>query len=185
MIYQQGFDYTSPNDNIVRFGALGGLRDDGSDSNVVGGMVVSNPDYIYPSVGWENDSLWNRMEGIAFNEYEMSAGHTYPTGTAEDLSMALVLAKDRVLNGATNDSLKYAVVVAGVATGGSDAASLAALGTTMDDAYTFICANNLITCSLCFCGDADGNAIITISDAVFLINYIFAGGPAPSPICRG
>ena len=31
------------------------------------------------------------------------------------------------------------------------------------------------------CGDADGNAIITISDAVFLINYIFAGGPEPSP----
>ena len=37
----------------------------------------------------------------------------------------------------------------------------------------------------CFCGDADGNTIITISDAVYLINYIFAGGPAPSPICEG
>ncbi|MGB5105672.1 MAG: M12 family metallo-peptidase [Candidatus Zixiibacteriota bacterium] len=31
------------------------------------------------------------------------------------------------------------------------------------------------------CGDADGNGIITVSDAVFLINFIFAGGPAPSP----
>ncbi|MGB5107770.1 MAG: M1 family metallopeptidase [Candidatus Zixiibacteriota bacterium] len=30
------------------------------------------------------------------------------------------------------------------------------------------------------CGDADANAIVTISDAVYLINYIFVGGPAPA-----
>lgn len=35
------------------------------------------------------------------------------------------------------------------------------------------------------CGDADANFIITISDAVFLINYIFAGGPVPSPLLSG
>ena len=29
------------------------------------------------------------------------------------------------------------------------------------------------------CGDADLSGIVTISDAVFLINYIFAGGPEP------
>lgn len=35
------------------------------------------------------------------------------------------------------------------------------------------------------CGDADGNGMISISDAVFLINYIFGGGPAPNPVIRG
>ncbi len=35
------------------------------------------------------------------------------------------------------------------------------------------------------CGDADGTAIITVSDAVYLINYIFAGGPAPAPLIAG
>ncbi len=34
-------------------------------------------------------------------------------------------------------------------------------------------------------GDADGNDIITISDAVFLIGYIFSGGPAPNPLLAG
>ena len=34
-------------------------------------------------------------------------------------------------------------------------------------------------------GDADGNDIITISDAVALINYIFSGGPAPAPLAAG
>ena len=35
------------------------------------------------------------------------------------------------------------------------------------------------------CGDGDGNSIVTISDAVYLINYIFAGGPAPDPLFAG
>ena len=39
----------------------------------------------------------------------------------------------------------------------------------------------------CMPGDADGNELINISDAVYLINYIFGGGPAPIPyaICSG
>lgn len=41
------------------------------------------------------------------------------------------------------------------------------------------------TSASCFCGDADGNGLITISDAVFLISYIFVGGTAPNPICHG
>ncbi len=35
------------------------------------------------------------------------------------------------------------------------------------------------------CGDADGSSAISIADAVFLINYIFAGGLAPNPLTAG
>ncbi len=35
------------------------------------------------------------------------------------------------------------------------------------------------------CGDADGTNIISISDVVYLINYIFGGGPAPYPLAAG
>ena len=35
------------------------------------------------------------------------------------------------------------------------------------------------------CGDPDHNNIVTISDAVYLINYIFVGGPAPIPLLSG
>ncbi len=34
-------------------------------------------------------------------------------------------------------------------------------------------------------GDADGSGIVTISDAVFLISYIFGGGSAPDPLAAG
>ena len=35
------------------------------------------------------------------------------------------------------------------------------------------------------CGDANGDGLFNISDAVFLIAYIFGGGPAPNPLCYG
>ncbi len=35
------------------------------------------------------------------------------------------------------------------------------------------------------CGDASGDVTINIGDAVYLINYIFKGGPAPDPLCAG
>ncbi len=35
------------------------------------------------------------------------------------------------------------------------------------------------------CGDADGSVSISIADAVFLITYIFGGGPAPEPATTG
>lgn len=38
------------------------------------------------------------------------------------------------------------------------------------------------TCSSVACGDADANGNVNITDAVFLINYLFAGGAAPNPL---
>lgn len=35
------------------------------------------------------------------------------------------------------------------------------------------------------CGDADGNGVANITDAVHIISYIFAGGPPPSPLEAG
>ncbi len=35
------------------------------------------------------------------------------------------------------------------------------------------------------CGDASGDGEIDISDAVYLITYIFKSGPAPDPLCAG
>jgi hypothetical protein len=41
------------------------------------------------------------------------------------------------------------------------------------------------TTNLFTCGDANGDARINIGDAVYLINYIFKGGPAPDPLEAG
>ncbi len=48
----------------------------------------------------------------------------------------------------------------------------------------FIDGSTEFTCNPCQCGDANGTGTINISDAVFLIAYIFAGGTAPG-YCGG
>lgn len=35
------------------------------------------------------------------------------------------------------------------------------------------------------CGDADADGVVTISDVVFLVNYIFGSGPTPDPMNSG
>ena len=35
------------------------------------------------------------------------------------------------------------------------------------------------------CGDGNADTVLNIADAVFLINYVFKGGPAPDPECVG
>jgi len=36
-----------------------------------------------------------------------------------------------------------------------------------------------------FCGDLNDNGLIDPGDAIFLMNYLFRGGEAPQPLCRG
>jgi hypothetical protein len=35
------------------------------------------------------------------------------------------------------------------------------------------------------CGDANGDEDVNVGDGVYMINYIFKGGPAPSPVEAG
>lgn len=35
------------------------------------------------------------------------------------------------------------------------------------------------------CGDANGDGSVNVADAVYIINYVFKGGPAPDPVCAG
>lgn len=54
-----------------------------------------------------------------------------------------------------------------------------AVGDVAEKAFSFFIAPAYI------CGDADGNEIVNISDAVVLISYIFGGGSAPDPLEAG
>ena len=36
-----------------------------------------------------------------------------------------------------------------------------------------------------FCGDANRDGGVNVGDAVYVINYIFKGGPAPAPVAAG
>lgn len=49
----------------------------------------------------------------------------------------------------------------------------------------FTAPNRFFTTPAYICGDADGNQSVSIADAVYIITYIFGGGPAPVPLESG
>jgi hypothetical protein len=172
-IIQRGA-YSAPND--LRYGATAVWRHTGS---IVGGWVLDNPTYIYPEVGYENDSVWNIMQLLSAGQYRLW------TGQADDLSGAVLAYKGQTLNGAANDTLKFAVFIAGT----RNSTSAGTVAAALDSAKAWTCRNNLLPgaafCSTCNCGNANSDASINISDVVYLINYIFGGGPQPNPKCNG
>ena len=55
----------------------------------------------------------------------------------------------------------------------------------MGDTLAWVVYNSKYYIDCLVCGDADGSGSVDISDAVQLISYIFAGGPAPYPLTSG
>lgn len=92
---------------------------------------------------------------------------------------------------ATGERIKWQVIAGGGRKGSSTnyilsgTAGQTAVGTGTSTDFGLIEGFWQDFAPACMCGDADGSGIFTISDAVFLINYIFAGGPAPNLICLG
>ena len=55
----------------------------------------------------------------------------------------------------------------------------------VDSGFTGTFADTLYLTTSYLCGSADGQMPIDIADAVYLVNYIFAGGAAPLPLASG
>ncbi len=165
--------------NANRYAGIRAFRRD--NVAISGGFVTENDQQIYPLAGWENDSMWNRLAA--------TTGYTFPD-SSEDLNTTLVIYKNATVNGATNDTLRFGVVWAATESGG-----VAGLQTAWDRGKQFLCTtgreyNGTPVCAACKCGDADNNGAWSIADAVYLINYIFAGGnppgfPGPLQVCLG
>ncbi len=182
MVYQRGAYTGGPNNNASRYAAMGGLS---YRRQIIGGFVLPSSIYIYPEGGvFENDSIWNRMSILQNGQYSTAPGSADPgvgTGPAIDLVSVLVLDRNQTVD--SNDTLYYGVVLAGQPAGGT----LAGLQNAINKGYSFSASHDLVPGAFldCLCGDCDGNGVITISDAVCLICYIFSGCPPPSPICNG
>ncbi len=168
MVYQRGAS-TPPNSS--RYAALAVIREDGQPAP--GGFVWENSRYVAPKRVYQVDSLWNKMNSITKFE---------STPVTGDLNSVVVACRHQTVN-APADSFEFVVVLAGQLNG-----SVTTLKTTVDKAKAFYCeyiSVDQLGCPQYVCGDANGNSAVNISDAVYLINYIFAGGPAPNPVLAG
>ncbi|MBK7090329.1 MAG: dockerin type I repeat-containing protein [bacterium] len=168
-IYQRG--RYAPDD--LRFAGLRGVLKDGG--NVTGGFAWENDVTVYPLGGYENDSLWNKLQAtVGFAT----------TDSLEDLNSVLTLARNATINGAANDTLHFAVMFVGT----NGVQNLTNFQTQLDKARAWLCLhvyNGSDACANCLCGDANNSGGFSISDAVFIIAHIFGGGPAPAQPCLG
>ncbi len=121
--------------------------------------VISNQDLIYPT-----NSLPDRT---AYREMVSSNSDSY---YAQDVSGLLSFGK-RTLphDGEITFPVAFLLSNTGTAPFGQVISKL----------------KSMLSSGTAGCGDADGTGVVSISDAVFLINYIFIGGPAPSPLSSG
>lgn len=144
-------------------------------------VVIDRNDWILKSTSTESyavhiiyDTLRAGSEGSAYADSLIVRGGTKPYTfqlMSGSLPAGLTLnTATGVISGTPTDTGAVAVSIKATGvSGGSDTKTL-----------TFHIVPQLFVS-----GDADGSGTVNISDAVYLINYIFSGGPAPAPLAAG
>ncbi len=156
--------------NLSRYAATAAYRNDGNP--VIGGWLLDHPTYVYPNLGFENDSLWSIMESLVQGTYRIY------TGDPIDVGGGMLIYRDATINGAAHDTLRFVVVLAATRNGG-----YSGLVSAVEKAQDWLCNHDLARgadiCPAIVCGDANGSGSVGLADISYLISYIFIGGPAP------
>lgn len=119
------------------------------------------------------------------NPYDASLGGTQDAFVAKFNSSAQTLQFSSYLGGSSSDYGESVVAdtLGCLYTTGSTSSSNFPLANPYDPTNSMSdCFLTKICLPAYVCGDANGSGAVSISDAVYLINYIFAGGPAPNPV---
>jgi hypothetical protein len=174
-IYQNTFHQRGETSAAMQrqFGAVAAFREGqySSEYPIKGAFIWDNMTHVYPFSGFQTDSIW---------KYATQSGYFNGTTAIADLSTVVVVGKNFIVHGAMHDTIRFHVVLSGQLDG-----SPTGLQRTIDQAEKFFCShvwNPSFGCycgDCCNCGDANLDNAINISDAVFIIQYIFAGGVDP------
>ncbi|NIP41721.1 MAG: M6 family metalloprotease domain-containing protein, partial [candidate division Zixibacteria bacterium] len=178
LMYQNGHDYvTGPEGcqpNSVRYGGvafLGYYINDpellDTTSQIHGCDAVLFQDYIWPEGGFIAGDLYPILK---------SPGYT-PNSAIEDLISLMTYFDDYTIN--PDDTLyiytSYAVTLD---------ASRESLESIVDKSKKWF-SDQIINSMLYTCGDANGDKTVNVSDAVYIINFVFVGGNPPDPTESG
>jgi len=150
-------------------------------------MTLQNSTYIYTSGPFGNDAplpddtTYGLMTGV-------DGFSTAQLDSCEDL---FTLVTFDVYNLEPSD-VKCVVKI--LTTSKEDNGAAASLKANVDAAQAFIDAHEEIQCPItdpcldpgtaCRPGDANGDGQVNVGDAVYIISYVFKGGPAPTPYAK-
>jgi len=174
LIYQQGIegDYMGCQMNDARYGGMAFLGAYLNDScrfetpQPYGAYVESNVLYVYPNGGFVPQELYENMGRSGYNVY----------AEYEDVHSVMTYYNDYSLG--AGDTLTIFTTLTTVHDG-----PLTQLLDNVDKARQWMYDHVSGPCFVC--GDANGDQQINIVDPVYLISYIFKGGPAPDPLEAG
>ncbi len=143
------------------------------DDQVGGNFEKSLQVQLNPAVDIVTSSLPTAVQTEAYSQ-QLVSQHGTGTKTWTDKNnnlsgSGLTLSTSGLLSGTPNavTTLNFTARIVDV-TGSSDEQAL-----------------SLVVAPPYVCGDADGSDDVTISDAVYLINFVFNGGPTPDPLLAG
>jgi len=175
-IYQQGVESngTGCQSNDQRFGAMAMLATSintscmpDTTSQPYGARVISNAVYVFPNSGLVDAEVYQLMH---------SPGYLINAGT-EDLSSFMTYVSDVSIDPA--DTLNIYTVLTTVRQG-----TAASVQGNIDKARAWLMAHVIPECPYTL-GDVNDDGFITASDVIFLVNYVFKGGPPPVPEASG
>lgn len=170
LLYQRAPIYSSSNYN---YAGIAGFNSQAE--RIVGGFIWDAATHVYPGNDFVSSDLWNQFQALTPNQYISAA-------PSADLVSCLTLGRNKTINGSSNDTLKYVVIMAKT----RNTSNSTQLIQAVRKGANFAANHGLMApLSNCMPGDADSNGLWTISDAVYLISHIFAGGPPPAATCRG
>jgi len=160
------------------------------ETSRVGGVVVlskqirnawtANNAILQLNTGFDPDSIYNRMKNFSNYNLYVNTGTTVADSVI-DLHTAVTF--DRV-DMTTKVTKSFVVAVITTNTGQSD------YNAQVQAAYIWADAHGIIVLQTpCDCrpGDPNNDGATNLADAVYVINYVFKGGPAPAPypVCSG
>jgi len=173
--WQRGYDYTGAHATYNNYYAGMALADTGAAGNVTpyGAHVIKNNYYLYPQSPWG----WKDSE---FYALAATAGTSVQDEDSLVDRSVVMTAKYIPAGNTPNADYSFVVIEAFSANGLADLQSLVAKGRQIVRkervSYGFP-----ITC-----GDVKVDMKVDLSDALYLLNYLFKGGPAPlCPTARG
>jgi hypothetical protein len=179
-VYQQGQYSGSPDLNDQRYAGIAYRGKDAATEFADGGLVWDNERYVYPQVGYDVDSLEKYLPGFTGWQTMYSDTHTIT-----DMNSIIVVDNDATIG--AKDNLEFCLVFWSI--NPNEPSADQDYVDILDKAETFICSyvpgfDNAPYCDTgpdYICGDADGNAFVTVSDAIWIIQYILGEGPEPDP----
>ena len=142
-----------------------GLKVIAGDDGNLGAETLPNQDWIYPDTGFNVIDIYNKLTG-------MDGSFAVFSDSLTDISSVYRFWEGTLT---TIDTITIVKVKTATANGLSDLLDKFAKGEAFYNNYFGAACDGL-------CGDANKDTRVNVSDAVYVINYVFSGGNPPKPV---